>query len=158
MKLSEFKNRLEQVENFTIQLPNGTMIPAHFHITEMGLLTKNFIDCGNTIREEKLITFQVWFAGDLEHRLAPSKVFKIIEASKNLIGDQDLELEVEYQTEFTIGKFGLDFNEDKFILTAKETTCLANDHCGIPADKMKVKIGEWKTKENSCCTPNSGCC
>jgi len=157
MKLSEFKNRLEQVENFTIQLPNGTMIPAHFHITEMGLLTKNFIDCGNTIREEQLITFQVWFAGDLEHRLAPNKVFKIIDASKNLIGDQDLELEVEYQTEFTIGKFGLDFNQNNFILTPKETTCLANDHCGIPADKMKVKIGEWKEKV-SCCTPDSGCC
>lgn len=157
MKLSEFKNRLEQVENFTIQLPNGTMIPAHFHITEMGLLTKNFIDCGNTIREEKLITFQVWFAGDFEHRLAPSKVFKIIEASKNLIGDQDLELEVEYQTEFTIGKFGLDFKGNNFVLTSKETTCLANDHCGIPADKMKVKIGEWKEKV-SCCAPSSGCC
>lgn len=157
MKISEFKNRLEQVENFTIQLPNGTTIPAHFHITEMGLLTKNFIDCGNTIREEKLITFQVWFAGDLEHRLAPSKVFKIIDASKNLIGDADLELEVEYQTENTIGKFGLDFANDKFVLTPKETTCLASDHCGIPADKMKAKIGEWKEKV-SCCTPDSGCC
>lgn len=157
MKLSEFKNRLEQIENFTIQLPNGVIIPEHFHITEMGLLTKNFIDCGNTIREEKVITFQVWFAGDLEHRLLPSKVFKIIDASKILIGDQDLELEVEYQTEFTIGKFGIDFKENKFILTSKETTCLANDHCGIPTDKMKVKIGEWKEK-TSCCTPESGCC
>jgi len=85
MKLSEFKNSLEQVENFIIQLPNGLLVPAHFHITEMGLVTKNFIDCGNTIREEKLITFQVWYAGDLEHRLAPSKVFKIIEASKILL-------------------------------------------------------------------------
>lgn len=49
------------------------MAPAHFHITEMGLVTKNFIDCGNTIREEKLITFQVWYAGDLEHRLASNQ-------------------------------------------------------------------------------------
>ena len=158
MKLSEFKNNLEQVENFTIQLPNGTMVPAHFHITEMGLLTKNFIDCGNTIHEEKAITFQVWFAGDLEHRLAPSKVFKIIEASKKLIGDNDFELEVEYQDSMTIGKFGLDFADGKFLLTPKETTCLANDHCGIPADKMKAVIGEWKPKEVSCCTPDSGCC
>lgn len=157
MKLSEFKNRLKQIENFTIQLPNGTTISAHFHITEMGLLTKNFIDCGNTVREEKLITFQVWFAGDLEHRLTIDKVFKIIDASKNLINDQDLELEVEYQTESTIGKFGLDFSNGNFHLTSKETTCLANDHCGIPADKMKVKIGEWKEKV-SCCTPDSSCC
>ena len=157
MKLSEFKNRLEHVTTFTIQLPNGELIPPHFHITEMGLLTNNFIDCGNTVREEKLITFQVWFAGDTDHRLTTDKVFKIINASKKLIGADDLELEVEYQTEFTIGKFGLDFRENRFILTPKETACLAQDHCGIPTDKMKVKIGEWKEKV-SCCTPDSGCC
>jgi len=157
MKLSEFKKSIENVETFTIQLPNGTTVPAHFHITEMGLLTKNFIDCGNTIREEKAVTFQVWFAGDVEHRLEPNKVFKIIDASKKLIGDQDLELEVEYQTETTIGKFGMEFDNGIFILTPKETTCLASDHCGIPADKMKVKIGEWKEK-TTCCTPESNCC
>ena len=157
MKLSEFKNSLEQVEIFTIQLPNGTMVPEHFHITEMGLLTKNFIDCGNTIREEKQITFQVWYAGDLEPRLAPSKVFKIIDASKNLIGAADLELEVEYQDAMTIGKFGLEFANGNFLLTPKETTCLAQDHCGIPPKKIKVKIGEWKEK-TPCFTPDSGCC
>jgi len=157
MKLSEFKKSLENVETFTIQLPNGAKVPEHFHITEMGLLTKNFIDCGNTIREEKAVTFQVWFAGDVEHRLEPSKVFKIIDASKKLIGDQDLELEVEYQTETTIGKFGIEFDNGNFFLTPKETTCLASDHCGIPADKMKVKIGEWKEK-TTCCAPESNCC
>lgn len=157
MKLSEFKTSLAQVATFTIQLPDGAFVPEHFHITEMGLLTKNFIDCGNTIREEKLITFQVWFAGDLEHRLAPNKVFKIIQASKNLIGDQDLELEVEYQIESTIGKFGLEFEKGNFILTPKETTCLAQDHCGIPPEKMKVKIGEWKAK-TTCCSTDSNCC
>jgi len=157
MKLSEFKTSLEQVSVFSIQLPNGALVPAHFHITEMGLLTKNYIDCGNTVREEKQITFQVWFAGDLEHRLAPSKVFKIIDASKNLIGVQDLELEVEYQMESTIGKFGMEFANGTFILTPKETTCLAQDHCGIPPEKMKVSIGEWKVK-TSCCTPESNCC
>ena len=157
MKLSEFKSKLENVTVFNILLPNGTGVPAHFHITEMGLLTKNFIDCGNTIREEKTITFQVWFAGDVEHRLEPNKVFKIIDASQKLIGDQDLELEVEYQMESTIGKFGLEFSNGNFILTPKETTCLASDHCGIPAEKMNVKIGEWKEK-TSCCTPESNCC
>lgn len=157
MKLSEFKNSLEQVDVFTIQLPSGTSIPAHFHITEMGLLTKNFIDCGNVIREEKVVTFQVWFAADVEHRLAPSKVFKIMEASQKLIGDQDLELEVEYQMEATIGKFGLEFNNGVFNLTSKETTCLAQDHCGIPPEKMKVPIGAWKAK-TSCCTSESNCC
>ncbi len=157
MKLSEFKNRLAQVENFAIQLPNGTFVPAHFHITEMGLLTKNFIDCGNTIRQEKLITFQVWFAGDLEHRLTTDKVFKIIQASENLFQNQDLELEVEYQMETTIGKFGLDFTNGNFVLTPKETTCLANDHCGIPAEKMKVSLKDMQS-QTACCSSITGCC
>jgi hypothetical protein len=151
MKLSEFKKRLENVKTFSIQLPNGKTIPAHFHITEMGLQTKNFIDCGNTIRQESVITFQVWLAADLYHRLAPSKIMKIIEAAKKLTGDQDLELEVEYQVAETIGKFGLDFKDGKFILTPKETTCLANDHCGLPTDKIKDVI-------NACCGAESNCC
>ena len=157
MKLSEFKLALENVNEFQIQLPNGTFVPNHFHITEMGLLTKNFIDCGNTIREEKLITFQVWFAGDLEHRLTTDKVNQIIKASENLFQSQDLELEVEYQMEQTIGKFGLAFENGIFKLTAKETTCLAADHCGIPPEKMKVSLQDLQT-ETSCCSPKSGCC
>ncbi len=158
MKVSEFKNSLALVDVFSIQLPNGTLVPPHFHITEMGLLTKNYIDCGNTLREEKQVTFQVWFAGDEDHRLEPTKVFKIIEAAKPLIGESDLEIEVEYQDAQTIGKYGIEFHNNRFVLTPKETTCLAQDHCGIPADKMKTKIGEWKPKETACCTPNSSCC
>lgn len=158
MKVSEFKNSLALVDVFSIQLPNGTLVPPHFHITEMGLLTKNYIDCGNTLREEKQVTFQVWFAGDEDHRLEPTKVFKIIEAAKPLIGESDLEIEVEYQDAQTIGKYGIEFHNNRFVLTPKETACLAQDHCGIPADKMKTKIGEWKPKETACCTPNSSCC
>lgn len=157
MKLSEFKIALETITEFTIQLPDGTFVPNHFHITEMGLLTKNFIDCGNTIREEKRITFQVWFAGDLEHRLTANKVFKIIKASENLFQGQDLELEVEYQMEQTIGKFGLAFENGIFKLMKNETTCLATDHCGIPPEKMKISLKDLQAK-TSCCTPNSGCC
>ncbi|MEY2702390.1 MAG: hypothetical protein RLY43_1023 [Bacteroidota bacterium] len=158
MKFSQFKSLISSVQEFTIQLPNGTFVPPHFHITEMGLLTKHFIDCGNVVREEKTITFQVWFAGDLDHRLTPEKVNKIIKASQKLFQKADLELEVEYQDAQTIGKFGLEFQNGIFQLTSKQTTCLANDHCGIPADKMKPVIGEWKPKVTSCCTPDSVCC
>lgn len=157
MKLSKFKESIGALSNFSIQLPNGDYVPSHFHITEMGLLTKNFIDCGNTIRNESYVTFQVWFADDLDHRLSSSKVLKIIDASKNLIQNADLEIEVEYQMKDTIGKFGLEFENNQFILTPKQTTCLASDHCGIPEDKMKVNLGELKAK-TECCSPNSNCC
>ena len=158
MKLSQFILTIDSINDIAFQLPNGTFVPPHFHITEMGLLTKNFIDCGNVVREEKLITFQVWFAGDTEHRLTSEKAHKIINASEKLFENADLELEVEYQDAQTIGKFGLDFQNGIFQLTAKQTTCLAQDHCGIPADKMQPVVGEWKSKENSCCSPDSGCC
>ena len=57
----------------------------------------------------------------------------------------------------TIGKFDLDFDGTNFLLISKLTNCLAKDKCGIPPEKLKVKIGEWKAKETSC-KPNSGCC
>ncbi len=158
MKLSQFISTIDSINDIAFQLPNGTFVPPHFHITEMGLLTKNFIDCGNVVREEKVITFQVWFAGDIEHRLNSEKVHKIINASEKLFENADLELEVEYQDAQTIGKFGLDFQNGIFQLISKQTTCLANDHCGIPADKMQPVVGEWKSKETSCCSPESGCC
>ena len=158
MKLSQFISSIDSIKEFTIQLPNGTFVPPHFHVTEMGLLTKNFIDCCNVVREEKVITFQVWFAGDLEHRLTSEKVHKITHASEKLFQSADLELEVEYQDAQTIGKFGLEFQNDIFQLTPKQTTCLAQDHCGIPADKMEPVTGACKPKESSCCTPDSGCC
>ena len=58
----------------------------------------------------------------------------------------------------TIGKFSLDFDGTNFLLTTKLTDCLAKDNCGISTEKPKVKIGEWKPKQTSCCTPDSGCC
>jgi hypothetical protein len=157
MKLSQFKKNIDSIQEFAIQLPNGTFVPPHFHITEMGLLTKNFIDCGNVLREEKAITFQVWFAADLDHRITTDKVYKIIHASEKLFENADLEIEVEYQDVQTIGKFGLDFKNGLFKLIAKQTTCLAQDHCGIPADRMKPTVGQWKSKSEGC-SPDSGCC
>ncbi len=157
MKLSQFKNLLENSEKFSFQLPSGTMVPKHFHITEMGMITKHFIDCGISVHQENKISFQLWFANDLDHVLKSDVALKIIAASDKIIGNEDLEIEVEYQMEETIGKFGLDYANGNFQLTKKETTCLAIDSCGIPNEKLKVTIGEWKEKMVSC-APNSGCC
>jgi len=157
MKLSQFKSQLQNTATFNIQLPDGTLIPPHFHITEIGLTTKHFIDCGNTVRQEQSASFQLWFSSDFSHRLSPNKVLKIIEASKNLITDQELEIEVEYQGHDTIGKYGLAFANGNYILTSKQTACLANDHCGISAEKAKTGTKEHQSQEQ-CCTPNSSCC
>lgn len=154
MKLSEFKKQLELVENFKIQLPNGEFVPNHFHITEMGTINKKYTDCGNTFREENYFTFQLWFSVDTWHQLTSEKVLKIIAGiEKNtVIGDYDIL--VEYQDEHTIGKFGLEYNGQNFELTPTKTTCLAQDNCGIPTEKVKKSLNQL----TSCCTPESGCC
>ncbi|PZU20271.1 MAG: hypothetical protein DI622_08160 [Chryseobacterium sp.] len=157
MKLSEIKEILPTLENVEFQLENGTFVPEHFHVTEVGTVTKHFIDCGGTIRNEKVVNFQLWNADDFEHRLKPTKLLNIIRLSEEKLGIEDDEIEVEYQNT-TIGKFDLEFNGKNFVLKNKTTACLAQDACGIPSEKQKVNLSELSTNQSSCCTPNSGCC
>jgi hypothetical protein len=157
MKLSQFKNQLAQVERLDFVLQNGKKVPSHFHITEVGVTTKQFTDCGNTFRTDKKITFQLWSSIDLYHRLQPQKVLKIINSVEENLESDDLEIEIEYQQE-TVGKFGLEYWDNRFVLTNTKTDCLAKDNCGIPVEKIKIKMGEWVSKQTACCTPDSGCC
>ena len=156
MKLSEIKQILPTIDNVAFQLENGTFVPEHFHVTEVGMITKNFIDCGGVIRSEKMVNFQLWNANDLEHRLKPAKLLKIINLSEEKLGIEDLEIEVEYQSD-TIGKYDLEFNGKTFVLKHKTTACLALDACGVPNQKQKLNLSEIDKKVSSC-TPNSGCC
>lgn len=156
MKLSEFKTLLKEAKEVNFQLPNGTMVPEHFHVTEVGMITKKFIDCGGTLRDEKVVNFQLWNANDTDHRLKAEKLIKIISLSENLLGIEDSEIEVEYQGD-TIGKYDLGFNGTDFLLLSKHTNCLAQDNCGVPAQKTKVNLQDLVVN-NNCCTPNSGCC
>jgi hypothetical protein len=155
MKLSEIKTQLGKTESVRFKLPNGTYVPMHFHVTEVGLITKNFIDCGGTVRQEKVANFQLWTSTDTDHRLFAQKLLKIIDLSEAVLGNEDLEVEVEYQME-TIGKYGLTHDGTDFVLTAKQTACLAQENCGIPAEKKKLPLAELK--QTACCTPESACC
>lgn len=149
MKISELKNHLSGLSAINFKLPDGTSLPSHFHVTEVGLVTKHFIDCGGVERTETVANFQLWEAGDYDHRLAPQKFLHILNLSKKVLGEDDLSIEVEYQQN-TIGKFDLEFDGNDFLLTQKQTACLAQDACGIPDKAVK--------QATSCCTPKSGCC
>lgn len=155
MKLSEIKNKLNELEKISFLLPNGELVPKHFHVTEVGKITKHFIDCGGTVRNEVVVNFQLWNENDYDHRLHPEKLLKIIELSEKVLGIGDLEIEVEHQGN-TIEKFGLDFDGTNFLLTTKQTDCLAKDQCAIPAEKTKLALTELQTE--NFCTPEAGCC
>ena len=155
MKLSEIKNILNTVETVNFKLEDGTMVPEHFHVTEVGVVSKHFIDCGGVVRKEDKANFQLWDANDFEHRLKPGKLLNIIGLSEKVLGLEDLEIEVEYQSN-TIGKYSLSFDGKDFVLENMQTACLANDACGIPAEKQKVKLGQLPMANS--CTPGGGCC
>ena len=154
MKLSSIKDILPALDNVAFQLENGTWVPEHFHVTEVGVVTKHFIDCGGTVRTEKVVNFQLWNADDFEHRLKPARLLNIIRLSEERLGMEDAEIEVEYQAE-TIGKYDLEFNGNHFVLKNKQTACLAQDACGIPAEKQQVNLSALKG--GACCAPGSDC-
>lgn len=157
MKLSEIKKHLSTVEAVNFELEDGTKVPEHFHVTEVGIVTKAFIDCGGMVRNEKVANFQLWDANDYDHRLKPGKLLDIIALSERVLGMEDLEIEVEYQSQ-TIGKYDLAFNGKDFVLLAKQTNCLAPDKCGVPAEKPKLNLINLQAENQNSCTPGGGCC
>lgn len=155
MKLSEIKKHLTELQNVQFLLPNGTYVPECFHVTEVGLVTKKFIDCGGIVRQDSTINFQLWDANDFDHRLKPKKLLDIIALSEKMFALTNLDIEIEYQ-DSTIGKYDLDFNGTCFVLVNKQTACLAQDQCGIATPKQKMPLSKINVKPT--CAPNSGCC
>ncbi|MCS7474110.1 DUF6428 family protein [Myroides odoratimimus] len=150
MKLSEVKVVLEKLDRVDFQFEDGTFVAEHFHVTEVGQVTKKFIDCGGTMREEVKVSFQLWNADDYQHRLKAGKLLHIIRLSETKLGIVDAEIEVEVQGKETIGKYFLAFNGTHFLLKNTLTACLAEDACGIIPSNQEA--------QTSCCDPNSGCC
>jgi len=155
MKISEIKKILSTAETVVFETQNGSFVPEHFHVTEIGIVNKHFIDCGGTVRKDTVANFQLWDATDFEHRLKPAKLLNIISLSEKVLGMEDLEIEVEYQSG-TIGKYNLDFNGKNFILISTQTACLAKEACGATQENNSIA-----TSSNSCCQTadsKSSCC
>jgi hypothetical protein len=155
MKLSEVKAVLPTLSTVAFEVQGGAFVPEHFHVSEVGMVTRKFIDCGGTVREEATVNFQLWNADDFEHRLKPGKLLDIISLSEKVLGITDGTVEVEYQGS-TIGRYGLAFNGSHFVLEATTTACLAEDACGVPAPKQKITLKELSNAPG--CAPGSGCC
>jgi len=97
MLLSTLKQSLSKANKLQFQLPNGQYVPAHFHLTEVGHVTRNYIDCGGTLRQENKLNLQLWVASDVDHRLKPSSVLEILEMAEKQLAFADMKVEVEYQ-------------------------------------------------------------
>jgi hypothetical protein len=156
MKISQFKSAWQlakPTDNPQFLQSNGVPVSAHYHITEIGLILKNYVDCGGVVRQERKASMQLWLANDTDHRLSTEKLLEIIEKSEQLFGLKDEELEVEFQGQ-TIETYGMSAQDFGFQFITKKTTCLAPDHCGISNEQLPPEM----QKKYTACTPNSGCC
>jgi len=45
---------LATAEAVNFQVENGETVQEHFRVTEVGIITKEFIDCGGKVRHEKV--------------------------------------------------------------------------------------------------------
>src|ERR1017187_2734529 len=121
-------------KNVYFILPGYATIPIHFHLTELGRVQKDFIDCGGNVRQVVTCTLQLWVADDTDHRLTADKFYKIILAGAKLISG-DLQVEVEYQQEsltvFKLDHVHVQDNSIEIYLAPKLTACLAPDRCGV---------------------------
>lgn len=158
MQLSELTDALNEHPGagLAFVLPDDSTVAQHFHVTEVGRVRKDFIDCGGTVRNTDTCVLQVWVASDVEHRLEAGKLGKIIALGKDILKDADLPVEIEYDvgviTQFAVESFEASDALITLKLAGKHTACLAPDLCGID--------GEGST-DAGCCSPSesaSGCC
>lgn len=152
MKLGELKELIGSYpgDRLHIQLPTGYMVVPHFHITEVGRVVKQFVDCGGTKRETASCVFQIWIANDTDHTMTTDKLSKIIKAGSDFLTD-DLDVVFEYQ-QGTVNLYNLVHSEHpgpflNLILGNQVTACLAPDRCGV----------NLFVEEGGCCAAG-GCC
>lgn len=152
MKSSAFVASLKQnpTLNLRFVLPDGGLIPAHAHITEVGRVDKTFFDCGATFRKTSFLCLQAWVADDIDHRLPAVKLADIIDRAAPLFQGDDLDVELEYEdgliSQFPLHAVANDGEWLVITLGMKHTDCLAKDICLPPA------------KDSDSCCAGSGCC
>jgi len=112
-------------------LPDGDLIPAHAHVTEVGHVTKRFIDCGGEIGQQESVVLQTWVGDDTEHRLTADRFAKILQLGERVLPGDDLPVEVEYDccvvAQYPIDGVELNGDHLDILLGSKRTQCLARE-------------------------------
>jgi len=138
MNIRSLKHSLARHPDKTVRfvLPHGAEIPARYHVTEVGHVTKKFIDCGGTVRLQESCLLQAWVPeGDADHRLTAGKLGKILALSEKVLPSDQLAVEVEYESDevahYTTEDVTVAGDTLRIGLGSKKTDCLARESCGL---------------------------
>lgn len=150
LTLSAFRAALEAAPGLplTVVWTDGEPIEAHFHVTEVGRVQKDFVDCGGTVRRVTSCLLQTWVGDDTDHRITAGKLLKAIAAAAPVLGGEDLPVELEYEAcnvvQLRVVAVGRTADALVIQLGKKHTDCLAKELC-VPSS-------------TAACAPGSGCC
>ena len=151
MKFHDLQNTLEaNPELFPrFVLPDGDYIPAHAHVTEVGHVVRNFIDCGGLTGQEEKVVLQTHVGSDTDHRLRSDRFAKILQLGSRVIPSTDLDVDVEYDccvvAQYPIAEITPDGEHLNLILQRGRTQCRARER-----SDTETAVG--------CCTTSVACC
>lgn len=117
---------------------DGEPIEAHFHVTEVGRVQRDFVDCGGTVRQSVTCLLQTWVGEDTDHRITAGKLLKAFAHAAPVLRGEDLPVELEYETCNVVQLVVASIRReaDRFVLQlgSKHTDCLAKELC-LPSGK-----------------------
>ena len=140
--LQQFPNRFPR-----FLLPNGDYIPAHAHITEVGHITRSFIDCGGLIGQEQKVLLQTKVGNDTDHRLRADRLARILQLGQKVVPRADLDVDVEYDccvvAQYPVVDVRSKGDYLDLSLGRRQTQCRARQRRETP---------------ESCCAASADCC
>ena len=152
MKLSAFQQLLQAHadKQFRLVLPGDNPVPVSFHITEVGYVSKTFIDCGGKVHSQQTCQLQAWVGADADHRIVAGKMADIMGRAHTILPEgSDLDVEIEYEasalSQYPIRRGDVQGDALVFTLDAKHTDCLAKELCVLPVSA------------SACCGTGCGC-
>ena|SRR5438874_5193421 len=130
-------------------LPDGDYIPAHAHVTEVGHVVRNFIDCGGLIGREEKAVLQTHVGEDTDHRFRSDRLAEILGLGNCVIPNADLNVDVEYDccvvAQYPIAEVKSDGQHLNVILRRGRTQCRARDR-------------RRSQTTADCCATSTSCC
>lgn len=128
----------------TVIWPDDEPIEAHFHVTEVGRVQRDFVDCGGKVRQVVTCLLQAWVGDDVDHRITGGKLLKALVHAEPILRGEDLPVEFEYDACNVVQLKVLSAiaEKDRLVirLGKKQTDCLAKELC-VPSSRGAASAG-----------------